>query len=1382
MNPLEPVCLFISYQRDDEDFVSELAARIQAEAHHRRVAVHVWWDRRLLPGVDWDAELTQQLDEADVFAAVVTPAFLDSDYITRKEIPAMLDRWNRGTHPIETLVPVLPLQFRAVSKNGSPLREMQFHNPTTPLSEQDGRDYEDAFTEYVDALIDSAQTQRDLRSAVQAQPHLQAHVRTVEELARVVRLDPDATPEDSLKLPLQELVTKVALTVGITGVSCTTEHRSDHSRVDIAVRRNGTVVGLIEVKAPNKSGNPARPTGWTSHDKKQWEVLKDHPNLIYTNGTTFTHSRGLGENLDPVDIAPANERATRNLLGILSEFLRWSPIVPSQPRPLARVLAQLARLLRDDVMNDINNDGDLAKLHREWQNTLMPDANAADFADSYAQTFCYALLLARLEGAPEPLKAETAGVALRSHGQSLLSAVLRVLNQPAAREALEQSASLLETVIGQVDPVKFARSGDEWVYFYEYFLASYDPKLRDARGVYYTPVEVVDCQVRLTQYILQEKMGLHEGFASENVNTLDPATGTGSYLLSIIRRTIDSAPARAAAATSLGQNLHGFEILVGPYAVTHLRVTQALLAEQASLPGGAINVALTDTLSRPQAPDEIGTLFAEPLVEEQHRATTFKSSETPVTVVIGNPPYNRASDGGAESDTGGMVRYGTRDEPALLGDFIEPLSALGKGGSAKNLYNDYVYFWRWAIWKACEQHDDAPAVVNFISPSSFLRGPGFAGMRQVLRQQFDELWVIDLGGEKRGAADEPNVFDILTPVAITICIRYQRQKGQRKATYRPCQVRYHRVPASTREDLHAGLNNLLVLDPDDSRWEEITGDRASNLTPGAKGPGFTSWPTMSDLFPWSSRGVQFSRTWPVSQDKSVLERRWRALLNAGLEDQPVLLHTTRDVSITASPKSFHTGAPTTPLAELATTDQPEALSPIWFRSFDTQWCISDRRVIDMPRPGLWSSQSDDQVFLTTLGQPSNGPAVVVAPHVPDLNAFRGSAGGIIYPAFRAVDEPNITPGLLQTLGLVDGPSALVSYIVGITGSATYLDAFGDDVRASETIAVPITKDEDLFQRVRALGESIISAHTGGLRCSPTNEFGHPAALRGSAHEVRPIPETTMPSEYSYDPELEELAVGEGVIGGVTSAVWKYEVSGLRVVQSWLSFRMKARAGRKSSDLDRDILPAAWAQSNELLRMLWSVEASVYLETEAADLLEEVLASELWTADTLPKPTKANRAAPRVTHPDKVRADTLAGAPLSLSQAREIARSGHRYVSVSEPAPAERLTESIEWQTSGGDTVVGDAGDWLVGEGSQRRTVSADVFERTYSEQSDGMFLKTGEVFARQVDAERSVDTLEGIVHAEADDWLVTNDIDCEDVWVVAVEDFDAKYSRHDTRG
>jgi predicted helicase len=329
--------------------------------------------------------------------------------------------------------------------------------------------------------------------------------------------------------------------------------------------------------------------------------------------------------------------------------------------------------------------------------------------------------------------------------------------------------------------------------------------MRKDRGVYYTPVEVVQIQVKLIAELLEKQFGSDYSFVDPKVVTLDPAAGTGTYILAALHHGLDQiardkgAGMRAAAATNAANNLYAFEILVGPYAVAHLRLTQQILAEGGQLPEDEVHVFLTDTLESPhEIPPQLPLLYKE-LGEEHKRAQKVKA-ETTVLVCIGNPPYDRqlidSTQVDIEKRKGGWVRYGDegQEKAGILQDFIKPLTPLGLGLHAKSLYNDYVYFWRWALWKVFDKA--GPGIVSFITASSYLRGPGFSGMRQVMRQIFDELWIIDLEGDNLGTRKSENVFSIQTPVAIAIGVRYHNPQPKI-----PAIVHYSKIEGTQIEKL-----------------------------------------------------------------------------------------------------------------------------------------------------------------------------------------------------------------------------------------------------------------------------------------------------------------------------------------------------------------------------------------------------------------------------------------------------------------------------------------------------------------------------------------------------------------------------------------------------
>src|ERR1019366_4168993 len=359
-------------------------------------------------------------------------------------------------------------------------------------------------------------------------------------------------------------------------------------------------------------------------------------------------------------------------------------------------------------------------------------------ADAYAQTVAFALLLGRSDGA-DPLTLESAQATLSAQHR-VLSRALQVLTDSGARAEMAASLDLLLRVIAEVPPATLAGPEDPWLYFYEDFLAAYDSKLRKDTGAYYTPIEVVRAQVHLIDDLLVNSLGKPRGFVDSDVITLDPAAGTGTYLLGVIEHALSQVEAEQGAgavpgqATALAANLYGFELLVGPYAVTELRTSRALRDRGATLPKDGTHIYLTDTLESPNTKPSRLPFFLQPIAEQHAKALNVKRN-VPVIVCLGNPPYDRHEAASADNTarTGGWVRWGddgkgyrfkgdgsdeTSKQPAILQQFLGPAVAAGHGVRVHNLYNLYVYFWRWALWKVFE-HETAhgPGVVSLISAS-----------------------------------------------------------------------------------------------------------------------------------------------------------------------------------------------------------------------------------------------------------------------------------------------------------------------------------------------------------------------------------------------------------------------------------------------------------------------------------------------------------------------------------------------------------------------------------------------------------------------------------------------------------------------------------------
>ncbi len=1052
-------------------------------------------------------------------------------------------------------------------------------------------------------------------------------------------------PEDQLRGPLEALFEAYSRIIS-REILLTGEPRLKDrvGKPDFAAHDQKQTIGYVEVKAPGKGADPALFKG---HDLEQWRRFQSVPNLFYTDGNQWALYRS-GEREGhivrfPGDVrvegsAAVNSENATALFQLFAVFSSWTPIVPKKPKDLAEFLAPYCRLIREDVEEALEDSrSPLQSLKKEIKSLLFPEATDRQFADAYAQTVIFALLLAKLEGASVLDLSDAYGV-LESH-HLLLSRSLQFLTDPQARKEIASSLGLTQRIIQEILPetLKSEEGGnDPWLFFYEFFLAKYDPKLRKEWGVYYTPVEVVRCQVSLIDEILSKELGQTMGFVEPGVVTLDPALGTGTYLLGIIDHALKRVEAEEGkgavkgGARSLAKNLHGFEWMVGPYAVAQLRFSRALLTKGAALPPAGLGIYLTNTLESPHTHPPAPPLFHKPIAEEHKRALKVKDAEH-VLVCLGNPPYGRhaAAQEINHAVTGGWVRYGDEKHPPILKDFLEPAKQAGFGVHLKNLYNQYVYFIRWALWKVFE-HESAvgPGVVSFITASSYLEGDAFAGLREHMRRLCDRIDIIDLGGEGRGTRKDENVFAIQTPVAIFVAWRKEK-----KDCAKPAVVRYARLEGTRDEKLEklAAIKSSVDLE-----WKKVPSEWQASFIPEMKG-NFMSWPLLTDMMPWQYSGLETKRPWPIGSDKDVLMRRWAALLAS--EKKSELMKESGDRTVGLSQLDFLPPYASLRAISLLPPDTPpHRIIKLSFRSFDRQWILADNRVISRPRFPLWHAHSERQIYLASLlNHPLGmGPALTACGYIPDRHYYRGSFGGKdIIPLYRdsKAQQPNVAPGLLDKLSKeFRKPIAaedLAGYIYAVLAQPEYTSRFAREL-GSRDVRVPLTKKAGLFFRAAEFGKSLLWLHTYGERLAGE---GRPrgSVLPGKAKCLKAVSDEgdKYPNEFRYDEDPKKLHVGDGIFGPVDPGVFRFKVSGFQVVKSWLGYRMRERSGRKSSPLD-DIRPRVWTRefTRELLELLWVLEKTIEGYPKQKKLLGEILEGPLILAEELPPVPPETRVAPR----------------------------------------------------------------------------------------------------------------------------------------------------------
>ncbi len=1062
-------------------------------------------------------------------------------------------------------------------------------------------------------------------------------------------------PEDQLRGPLEALFGDLARLSGLPEGAVTLVGESTladlRTRPDYAVTVTNALVGFIEVKAPGKGAMPTRFSD--EHDKKQWTKLRSLPNLIYTDGQSFSLWRD-GEQIGKlvtlegeVESAGTALAAPDTLLPLINDFLRWSPTPPSSVRQLAEISARLCRLLRDEVTEELSRgNAGLTSLAAEWRGLLFPSASDEQFADGYAQAVTFGLLVARARNIDLAGGIDRAALDLR-RSSSLIGTALRLLtDNDEVQRALKSALDTLARVLDAVDWTTLTKGDpDAWLYFYEDFLAVYDNRLRKQTGSYYTPPQVVEAMVRLVDEALRDPtlFGRPQGLASRDVTIADPAVGTGAYLLGALRRIATTVEADLGpgavpgAIASAADRLIGFEMQFGPFAVAQLRIIAEMQTLMSVKEGDGRNLPslklfITDTLGDPYATQTQFSALTQPIGESRRQANVVKREET-ITVVMGNPPYKEKAKG-----RGGWIEAGSPGRAAAM-DFWSPPREWGMSAHAHNLKNLYVYFWRWATWKVFssnhiettgESREQTDGAICFITMSSFLGGAAFQKMRSDLRHDCSRIWVIDCSPDGPQPEVPTRIFQgVQQAICIVIAVRHKKKDANT-----PSKVDYISLPKGTREEKFETLSNLSIIS---GSWIECPSGWRDPFRPGTQGV-YGEGILLKDIFDYSVSGVTPHRTWVIAPDSQSLRQRWKRLQQeSDIEAKRSLFHADRDRNIDKIVKVDLGSFSAKKISILSDQSSNIDTTRYAYRSFDRQWIIPDHRLISMARPELWKSLSSRQVFLSALEStsPTSGPAISFSDLIPDLNHYKGSEGGRVFPLWRdsSATAANIAPDLLVRLEALHGrevqPEDVLAYVAATLCSPAFTERFRADLE-QPGLRVPITADATLFAEAAALGREVIWLHCYGERFADPAAGRPPApprVPRGSKGEnLGPVipqgggipgaPEP-LPDTMDYDPAARRLMIGAGFIDNVPQSVWDYEVSGKNVLRQWFSYRKRDRTRpiigdrRPPSPLDR-IQPEHWLDeyTQDLMNLLHVLCRLVALEPRQADLLERVCAGPL----------------------------------------------------------------------------------------------------------------------------------------------------------------------------
>lgn len=967
---------------------------------------------------------------------------------------------------------------------------------------------------------------------------------------------------------------------------------------DYIVTRNGLPVGYIEAK------DVGRPLDEIHRDEQLKRYRESLSNLILTDYLEFRWYKD-GEKQQSARIAYVGDSGAvrpdregqAKAVAMFGAFLAQQPPIVGKPEDLAKRMAALTRTVRDLVAKALEHDRSGGSPLREqlegFRRVLIHDLGEEQFADMYAQTIAYGLFAARVNApADEHFSRQHAAYDLPKTNPFLR----QMFGQIAGPElddriawAVDDLAELLARACMDLvlaDFGKRTRQEDPVVHFYETFLAAYDRKMREARGVYYTPEPVVSYIVRSVDHVLKTEFGLPDGLADNSmievpvpgkpketrmvhkVQILDPACGTGTFLAQVIETIRETVVTKHGAGMWPGYvhdhllpRLYGFELLMAPYAIAHLKLGLRLKETGYDIEQSErLRVYLTNSLEEAHEREHGQlTFFGTWLAEEADRASEVKR-ELPIMVVLGNPPYS-----GHSVNQGDWI-------VELISAYKEGCPELSKPAQAKWLSDDYVKFLRFGQWRI---ERTGHGVLAMITNHGFLDNPTFRGMRESLLSTFDDLHVLDLGGSsKRGPAAagqlvDENVFDIQQGVAISLMAR-RPGTGRRRGTL------LHSSIDGRRLDKYEWL---LENDVTTTGWSTLQASPPLALfvpvDESTKAEYEAGW-SLRDLFAKNgdpAPGIvtthdQFAISWTPAEAAAKVE----SLVASDSETAA------RSLFRLCSQNQWSYARAKT---ELARDEWRKEIRPILYRPFDARWTVFDRNVavhrrervmrhmLDGRNLGLCTNREVNGEFrhvLCTRGlisdctvSPASRERTFLFPLWLHPKAYYEHLVGEAFSALSEVDV-NLNPAFLaETRRLIatDAAQADVaadaeaafSYIYAILHSASYRRRFEDHLR-SDFPRIPLTSKSELFRTLSRLGWRLVTLHL-----MEADDLASTATY--------PVPGDNRVDKARYSEPGQGAQTGRVWINGkqyfegVAPDVWEFHIGGYQVCAKWL----KDRRGR-----------------------------------------------------------------------------------------------------------------------------------------------------------------------------------------------------------------------------
>lgn len=924
---------------------------------------------------------------------------------------------------------------------------------------------------------------------------------------------------------------------------------------------------------------------------EQMQRYAGYTNLFLTDYLEFRFMKNgekyqtvkLGElNRKKLQLYPENgERLTREL----HDFFSLAPERITSGERLATIMGAKARRIRDNVREylkgDVNTASDLLKIFQLMRQMLVHDLSKDKFSDMYAQTLVYGLFVARYgDTSPDTFtRAEArdlvpksnpflreffdhiAGTGFDARLAKIVDELCDIFQVSDVMDIVHKHLRIQDITVAEKDPI---------IHFYEDFLKAYDPVERKRMGAYYTPIPVVKFIVRSIDKILKEDFEVIDGLASNEmikyqvdvgqdmrddrrrklttmqtltvprVQILDPAVGTATFLNEVIKYVhggFDGQEGRwpAYARDNLVKRLYGFELMMAPYTIAHLKLGMTLKELGVEDLPTRLNVFLTNTLEEgvPVQPDLFSFGLAEAVSEESRLAAEVKT-EKPVMVVVGNPPYSSVSSNETDFANELVKKYK-----------VEPGGQVKLQERKHWLNDDYVKFIAFAEQMVAK---NGSGVVAMITNNGYLDNASFRGMRWHLAKMFDKIYVLDLHGNPKkrevspdGGKDE-NVFDIMQGVGILIAVK----NGKKLTEFATV---FHSDLYGKRPYKFGELNR------DDVRWTEINLNRRNFyfVPRGIEGADeYNAGVGLEKLFIKTSSGiVTMGDKFIVAPEVETVASRVQSLI-AGEYDE---LKMNSQFGLGKNYAKFALqGGPGMAFDE-------SKLAKINYRPFDCQWTYFDNRVLWRWRENVMRNflrGPNVGLSFERSGDFSKGAVLVNESLIAHGYSFSNTAS-IVYtaPLYIYHDDgartenfdPNVLATLTRNLSVEFSAQDILDYIYGVLHSPTYREVNREHLREGFPKVPTISGDAE-FLRLVALGAELRQLHLMRSTNSQTLVTTYPQ----SGNNIVDKYSFSNGRIYINDTQY---------FGNVPEGAWSFYIGGYQPAQKWL----KDRKGLKLSDGD-----------------------------------------------------------------------------------------------------------------------------------------------------------------------------------------------------------------------